>query len=113
MDIHGCVLELIKLMDKKYVSKPGVILPVGQQYPWRLGKMLAITRQRVSKRFGRDGTPKGDRRDMLGSSIRHGLSQQEAESESGMQLYAPMTAQSGPTLMISQDSRTRYIGQRV
>lgn len=55
-----------------------------------LGKVLAITREQVAKRFGDDGNAKdgseGGKSDMLASFIRHGLSQREAESESVMQL---------------------------
>ncbi|KAJ9637526.1 uncharacterized protein PV06_09498 [Exophiala oligosperma] len=53
-----------------------------------LGKVLAITREQVAKRFGPDGEAKGEYSDMLGSFIRHGLTQQEAEAESVMQLAA-------------------------
>jgi len=52
-----------------------------------LGKVLAITHEQVSKRFDVEGKVKDDKSDMLGSFIRHGLSQSEAEQESVMQLY--------------------------
>ncbi|RMZ78725.1 hypothetical protein DV737_g3781, partial [Chaetothyriales sp. CBS 132003] len=53
-----------------------------------LGKVLAITRDQVAKRFGPDGKATGELKDMLGSFIRHGLTQKEAESESVFQLAA-------------------------
>jgi hypothetical protein len=53
-----------------------------------LGKVLSITRAQVSKRFDVEGNPKLNQNDMLGSFIRHGLSQNEAEQESVMQLAA-------------------------
>ncbi|KIW95974.1 uncharacterized protein Z519_03040 [Cladophialophora bantiana CBS 173.52] len=53
-----------------------------------LGKVLAITREQTAKRFDSQGKPKGDYNDMLGSFIRHGLTKEEAESESVMQLAA-------------------------
>ncbi|KIX08762.1 uncharacterized protein Z518_03419 [Rhinocladiella mackenziei CBS 650.93] len=157
-DIDHCVLDLVNLIDKKYVSMPGQIIPMDLAQKVQfftsdvmsklsfdakfhdlrddndnlgyiheietlfpnifctctipgviefltdigflklfapsgksqlgLGKVLAITREQVSKRFGPDGKPRGDNSDMLGSFIRHGLSQTEAESESVMQLAA-------------------------
>lgn len=157
-DIDDCVLELVNLVDKKYISAPGqklVPMDLAQKVQFftsdimsklsfdakfhdlrddndnlgyiheietlfpnifctctipaviefltnigflglfapsansklGLGKVLAITREQVSKRFGPDGKPQGNNSDMLGSFIRHGLTQQEAESESVMQLY--------------------------
>jgi cytochrome P450 len=55
-----------------------------------LGKVLAITRAQVAKRFNPDGQPNkaNQKDDMLGSFIRHGLTQSEAEQESVLQLAA-------------------------
>jgi cytochrome P450 len=52
-----------------------------------LGKVLAITKEQTAKRFDIEGKPKSDHSDMLGSFVRHGLTKEEAESESVMQLY--------------------------
>ncbi|ETN45928.1 uncharacterized protein HMPREF1541_00110 [Cyphellophora europaea CBS 101466] len=53
-----------------------------------LGKVLGITRSQVAKRFDKNGKPEVEHKDMLASFIRHGLSQEEAEQESVMQLAA-------------------------
>ncbi|MCJ1362717.1 hypothetical protein MMC16_001823 [Acarospora aff. strigata] len=50
-----------------------------------MGKLMAVAQQVVSERFGNE---KKDRNDMLGSFIRHGLSQREAESEVLAQIVA-------------------------
>jgi len=50
-----------------------------------LGRVMGIAKEAVSKRFGPDKTTQ---RDMLGSFINHGLSQEEAESESLVQIIA-------------------------
>lgn len=155
-DIDDCVLELVNLIDRKYLSSQGKIIPmdlarkiqfltsdimsklsfdakfhdlrddndnleyiheVETMFPnifctctiprviefltdvgflglfapsanskLGLGKVLAITKEQTAKRFDVEGKPKVDQRDMLGSFIRHGLTKQEAESESVMQL---------------------------
>jgi hypothetical protein len=51
--------------------------------PIGFGKIMGITKQVVSERFGLDGK---DKPDMLGSFIRHGLTQDEAESETILQM---------------------------
>jgi hypothetical protein len=43
----------------------------------------SVAKEAVAERFGAD---KEDRRDMMGSFIRHGLTQKEAESESTFQM---------------------------
>lgn len=53
-----------------------------------LGRVLGLTRAQVSKRFDANGEPKVGQMDMLASFIRHGLSQEEAEQESVLQLAA-------------------------
>lgn len=49
-----------------------------------LGRVMSVAKQVVSERFGPD---RKVQRDMLGSFIKHGLTQQEAESETLMQMY--------------------------
>lgn len=48
-----------------------------------LGKIIAIAKVKVAERFGDDRKVK---QDMLGSFLKHGLSQEEAESETVLQL---------------------------
>jgi len=50
-----------------------------------LGKVMGIAKQVVGERFGRN---KKIQNDMLGSFIRHGLTQKEAESETLVQILA-------------------------
>ena len=51
-----------------------------------LGRVVGIAQERVAERFvNREKT--ADRQDMLASFIRHGLTQQEAESEAVLQMY--------------------------
>ncbi|RDW68159.1 hypothetical protein BP6252_09555 [Coleophoma cylindrospora] len=50
-----------------------------------LGKIMGIAKQVVGERFGPN---KKSQRDMLGSFIRHGLTQKEAESETLVQILA-------------------------
>lgn len=73
-----------KLLEKSYLMDflaPSVKDKVG------LGKIINIAQERVAERFLPDGK-KRDQQDMLGSFIRHGLTQEEAESESVLQMYA-------------------------
>ena len=48
-----------------------------------LGKVIGIAKEKVLKRFGDDRKVK---QDMLGSFLKHGLSQEEAESETVFQM---------------------------
>lgn len=50
-----------------------------------LGKVMGIAKEVVGERFGPN---KKEQRDMLGSFVRHGLTQREAESETLMQILA-------------------------
>jgi hypothetical protein len=50
------------------------------------GTVLGIARKQVQKRFDEEGKIV-DKKDMLGSFLRHGLTRDEAEAESVMQLY--------------------------
>ena len=49
-----------------------------------LGKVIAVAKDEVAERFGENRKVK---QDMLGSFLRHGLSQEEAESEAVFQMY--------------------------
>ena len=60
-----------------------------------MGKVLAITCDLISKHFDTDGKPHDDNNDMLGSFIRHGLTQRETKSESVMQLYVSLEIHGG------------------
>lgn len=51
-----------------------------------VAKVKAIAFEQVGKRFGTDGKPNQDKADMLGSFIRHGLTQEEAKQESVLNL---------------------------
>jgi hypothetical protein len=51
--------------------------------PVGFGKIMAVAKQIVSERFGPE---KQVHSDMLGSFVRHGLNQEEAESESLLQM---------------------------
>ncbi|KIX08100.1 uncharacterized protein Z518_02755 [Rhinocladiella mackenziei CBS 650.93] len=53
-----------------------------------VAKVKAIAFEQVGKRFGPDGKPNQDKPDMLGSFIRHGLTQEEAKQESVLNLTA-------------------------
>jgi cytochrome P450 len=60
------------------------ILP-SEKDPIGFGKIIGITKEVVGKRFGPDAK---DQRDMLGSFLRHGLTRDEAESETILQVIA-------------------------
>ncbi|KAF2431683.1 cytochrome P450, partial [Tothia fuscella] len=54
-----------------------------------LGRIVGIAQAEIAKRFeGKVLNPKEDKQDMLGSFLRHGLSQEEAESETVLQIMA-------------------------
>jgi hypothetical protein len=55
---------------------------------YRLGKVMGIAKEVVGERFGPN---KKEQRDMLGSFVRHSLTQREAESETLMQIRHPFT----------------------
>ncbi|PVH79035.1 pisatin demethylase [Cadophora sp. DSE1049] len=61
------------------------ILP-SEKDPIGFGKLLGIAKETVGKRFGPNAEEVGN--DMLGSFIRHGLTQDEAESETILQIIA-------------------------
>lgn len=52
--------------------------------PIGFGAIMSVVKQIVRERFTEDATPHDD---MLGSFIRHGLNQEEAESETLLQMY--------------------------
>lgn len=59
------------------------------QAQFGLGKVLAITKQQVGERFDTEKNVVLDKPDMLGSFLRHGMTQEHAEQEAVMQLYDP------------------------
>lgn len=65
--------SLVKLLAPSATDKIG------------LGRIIAIAKEKVEERFGHDRKVK---QDMLGSFLNHGLSQEEAESETLLQLLA-------------------------
>ena len=67
--------SLIKLMAPSATDKIG------------LGKVCGIAKEKVAERFGDNRKVK---QDMLGSFLRHGLSQEEAESETVFQMYVSL-----------------------
>ncbi|KAL5331052.1 hypothetical protein ACEPPN_000581 [Leptodophora sp. 'Broadleaf-Isolate-01'] len=70
------------LLQTKLVKR---ILP-SEKDPIGFGKLLGIAKETVGKRFGPNAEEVGN--DMLGSFIRHGLTQDEAESETILQIIA-------------------------
>lgn len=52
-----------------------------------MGKILAITKQHIGERFDAEKNVIVDKPDMLGSFLRHGLTQEQAEQEGVIQLY--------------------------
>ncbi|KAH7034008.1 hypothetical protein B0J12DRAFT_582420, partial [Macrophomina phaseolina] len=50
-----------------------------------MDKLMGVTRKVVGERYGPNGM---DRKDIMGSFVRHGLSQREAESEVLLQIIA-------------------------
>lgn len=67
-------IGIMDLMAPKASSKMG------------FGTVLGIARKQVEQRFDEEGKIR-DKKDMLGSFLRHGLTRDEAEAESVMQLY--------------------------
>jgi len=67
-------IGLLSLMAPKSTSRLG------------FGVVLVIAQKEVATRFDKDGKIK-DQSDMLGSFLRHGLTRDEAEADSVLQLY--------------------------
>jgi hypothetical protein len=70
-----------KFMENSYIMN---LVAPSVQDKTGLGRIIGIARQKVMERFGPD---KKDNWDMLGSFVRHGLTQEEAESETVLQMY--------------------------
>ncbi|KAM7221223.1 pisatin demethylase [Rhypophila decipiens] len=64
----------------------------GEKDLFGLGRMIAVSNKVVAKRFGAD---KETVRDMLGSFIKNGLTQEEAESETMLQIVAGSDTSAG------------------
>lgn len=74
------LLEVHSFLEKSSLMKllaPSATDKIG------FGKLIGIAKEKVAERFG-DG--RKVKQDMLGSFLKHGLSQQEAESESVLQM---------------------------
>lgn len=71
----------------RFLSQPWVRRIVGPlpDDPKGMGKVMGVARQVVGERYGPNAK---DKRDMLGSFVRHGLSQRQAESEVLLQIIA-------------------------
>lgn len=74
----------------KFMTKLGLLQKMAAAGDGSMGvsKVKAIASRNVAARFGADGKAKEDKPDMLGSFIRHGLTQQEAKQESVLNLLA-------------------------
>lgn len=95
----------------KFLSNVGVLnlFAPSVNSKFGLGRVLALTKKQVSKRFDGKGNPISDQNDMLGSFVRHGLNQDECEQESVLQLAAgsdtTATGLRGTLLCIMTNSR--------
>jgi hypothetical protein len=68
-----------------------------------------IAKDVVAERFGPN---RKTRRDMIGSFIRHGLTQREAEAEAVLQLFLPPLSETDPPTDSSQFCRRRNLCYR-
>ncbi|KAI0005620.1 cytochrome P450 [Xylariaceae sp. FL0662B] len=97
-DVHGYIESskqhvpmLVVLGDVPWLSRlffnPYVLRFLGPKTTDKrgMGKMMAVAQQVAGERFGPDAK---DRKDMLGSFVRHGLTRRECESEILFQLIA-------------------------
>ena len=74
------LLEVHSLFEKSSLMK---LLAPSAKDKIGLGKVIGIAKEKVAERFGEDRKVK---QDMLGSFLKHGLTQEEAESEVVLQL---------------------------
>lgn len=81
-----CTSCIPRVID--FCTKIGLMKVFKPQANARLGfgKILAITREQVDKRFDAEKNVIEDKPDMLGSFLRHGLTREDAEQESVLQL---------------------------
>ena len=72
----------------KFMTRIGLLqkMAAGGDGSMGVEKVKKAAFEQVDKRFGADGKPIGDKSDMLGSFIRHGLTQAEAKQESVLNL---------------------------
>jgi hypothetical protein len=72
----------------KFMTKLGLLQKLAAAGDGSMGmaKVKSVAFEQVAKRFDSDGKAKDDKRDMLGSFIRHGLTQEEAKQESLLNL---------------------------
>lgn len=81
MILVGALPWLAKVLHSRLFKS---LLPTDKDV-YGLGKVMGIAKEVVGERFGPN---KLEQRDMLGSFVRHGLTQREAESETLMQILA-------------------------
>ncbi|KAM5380801.1 hypothetical protein ACJZ2D_003325 [Fusarium nematophilum] len=81
MQMFALIPWLIKLLQSPLCK---ALMP-SERDAVGLGPIMATAKRVVGERFGPEAV---DRRDMLGSFVRHGLEQREAESESLVQIIA-------------------------
>ncbi|KIW94459.1 uncharacterized protein Z519_04435 [Cladophialophora bantiana CBS 173.52] len=74
----------------KFMTNLGLLQKLAAAGDGNMGvaRVKAIAFEQVGRRFGPDGKPNQDKEDMLGSFIRHGLTQEEAKQESVLNLTA-------------------------
>ncbi|KAF7872456.1 hypothetical protein EAF04_003377 [Stromatinia cepivora] len=80
--VFAGVLPWLLTLSRSFVVKP--FLPT-EKDKFGFGKMIQVAREIVAERFGES---KKIRNDMLGSFIKHGLTQEEANSETLLQVIA-------------------------
>jgi hypothetical protein len=79
----GVIPEVIDFLTKLGVLD---LLTPSEDSKLGFGKVQAITKAQIATRFDSDGKPKDGQHDMLGSFIRHGLTEKELEQETILQL---------------------------
>lgn len=81
-----CICTIPRVVD--FFTRIGLLKLFGPSTnaPLGMGKVIAITHEEVAKRFDVEGKVTLDKPDMLGSFIRHGLTQEEVQKESVLQL---------------------------
>ncbi|KAI9869784.1 MAG: hypothetical protein M1830_005090, partial [Pleopsidium flavum] len=103
MNVTSVLPTLARILNSRWVK--AMIAPSVKDKKG-MGRLMAVANQLVGERFGND---KKEYNDMLGSFLRHGLSQREAESEALAQIVAgsDTTATAIRILMLYIISNTR------
>jgi len=101
LNILSILRQIHKFMETSYLMQ--LVTPSAKDKTG-VGKITGIAQKKVAERFGPN---KKENHDMLGSFIRHGLTQEEAESESVLQmsvkngLLAAQSSRSNTSLMLT------------